>query len=97
MALVVVAIHTTEWKLGGLVRAAVPYFFIVSGYFLFRKLNGHQKDDLKTIRRWIFRILKMYLIWTAIYLPFTIYGFIQDDLSLKQGIFVFGRNLLFVG
>ena len=97
MAFVVVSIHTTDWPLLGIREVAVPFFFIVSGFFLTAKMTGDRKEDLAVLREWIFKILKMYLIWTAIYLPFTVYGFIQDGLNLKQSLILFGRNLLFVG
>ena len=38
MAYLVVAIHTTDWSLMGLMDTAVPYFFLASGFFLFRNL-----------------------------------------------------------
>ena len=97
MAFVVVSIHTTAWPLLGIREVAVPYFFIVSGFFLFGKMTGDRAADLSAIRAWTLRILKLYLIWTAIYLPFTVYGFLQDGLSLKQSLAVFVRNLAFVG
>ena len=97
MAFVVVSIHTTAWPLLGIREVAVPYFFIVSGFFLFGKMTGDRAVDLSAIRAWTLRILKLYLIWTAVYLPFTVYGFVQDGLSLKQSLMLFGRNLLFVG
>ncbi len=97
MAFVVVSIHTTTWPLLGIREVAVPYFFLVSGFFLFGKMTGDRTDDLAAIRSWTLKILRLYLIWTAIYLPFTVYGFIQDGLSLKQCLMLFGRNLLFVG
>ena len=97
MAFVVVSIHTTTWPLLGIREVAVPYFFIVSGFFLFGKMTGDRSSDLRTIRSWTLKILRLYLIWTAIYLPFTVYGFLQDGLSLKQSLMLFGRNLLFVG
>lgn len=97
MAFVVVSIHTTTWPLLGIREVAVPYFFLVSGFFLFGKLKGDRAEDLSTIRAWTLRILKLYLIWTAVYLPFTVYGFLQDGLSLKQSLAVFVRNLAFVG
>lgn len=97
IAFVVVSIHTTAWPLLGIREVAVPYFFIVSGFFLFGKLKGDRTADLTSVRAWTLKILKLYLIWTAIYLPFTIYGFIQDGLNLKQSLMVFGRNLFFVG
>lgn len=97
MAYVVVAIHTTDCSLMGLTETAVPYFFIASGFFLFRKLGGSREEDLAVIRQWILKILKLYLIWTAIYLPFTVVGFIRDGLSFQTATAVFLRNLIFVG
>lgn len=97
MAFVVVSIHTTEWPLLGIREVAVPYFFLVSGFFLFGKMTGDRATDLAAIRSWTLKILRLYLIWTAIYLPFTVFGFIRDSLSLKQCLMLFGRNLLFVG
>ena len=97
MAFVVVSIHTTDWPLLGIREVAVPFFFLVSGFFLFRKMTGHRKTDLAAIRDWTLKILRLYLIWTAIYLPFTVYGYIQDGLSVKQAIAVFFRNLAFLG
>ena len=97
MAAVVVAIHTTSWKLWGLTSVAVPFFFVVSGFFLFLKMTGERKADLERLRKWTFKALKLYLIWTAVYLPFTVYGCIQDGLSLRQALLLFFRNLVFTG
>lgn len=97
MAYFVVAIHTTDWSLMGLLEIAVPYFFIASGFFLFRKLGGSREEDLLVIRRWTFRVLKLYLVWTAVYLPFTVVGFLRDGLTLETSLMVFLRNFLFVG
>lgn len=97
MAFVVVSIHTTTWPLLGIREVAVPYFFIVSGFFLFGKMTGERTEDLAAIRTWTLKILKLYLIWTAIYLPFTIYGWVQDGLTWKQALAVFVRNLAFLG
>ena len=97
MAFVVVSIHTTAWQLLGIREVAVPYFFLVSGFFLYGKMTGERTADLAAIRGWTFKILRLYLIWTAIYLPFTVYGMVQDGLSWKQALAVFVRNLAFVG
>ena len=97
MAFVVVSIHTTEWPLLGIREVAVPFFFLVSGFFLFGKMTGNRKEDLAVIRTWTLKILKLYLIWTAIYLPFTVYGWMQDGLTGKQALAMFARNLAFLG
>ena len=97
MAVLVVIIHTTTWRLCGLTQVAVPFFFMVSGFFLFLKMPGEQKGNTERFGKWTLRALKMYLIWTAVYLPFTIYGFVQDSLTLRQCALVFIRNLFFLG
>lgn len=97
MAYLVVAIHTTDWSLMGLLDTAVPFFFLTSGFFLFRKLGLGREQDLKVIKQWIFKSLKLYLIWSIIYLPLTIVGYYNDHLSITKIIFSFIRNLVFIG
>ena len=94
MALVVVMIHTAG-KDYDVLKVAVPYFFIASGFFFFKKWG--REDGLKSNYKWLVRISLMYIIWTIIYLPFTIYGACQDGLSIGKSIIVFFRNFVFVG
>lgn len=56
----------------GFCRLAVPFFFTATGFFLFRKM-GREELNGKTIKIYILKILKLYLIWTMIYLPIIIY------------------------
>ncbi len=97
MAVLVVIIHATSWELYGLPRIAVPFFYMVSGFFLFLKMPGERESNTERFRKWTVRALKMYLVWMAVYLPFTIYGFVQDSLTLRQCVLVFVRNLFFFG
>ena len=97
MAVLVVIIHTTTWGLCGLTQVAVPFFCLVSGFFLFLKMPGERDGNTERFRKWTLRALNMYLVWTAVYLPFTIYGFVQDSLTLRQCVLVFTRNLFFLG
>lgn len=97
MAVLVVVIHTTTWRLCGLTQVAVPFFFLASGFFLFLKMPGDQEGNTERFRKWTLRALKMYLVWMAVYLPFTVYGFLQDGLTARQCLLVFVRNLLFRG
>lgn len=48
-----------------LCRFAVPFFFITSGYFIGSKIN-----DYKKVKRYLIRIVKLYLIYSVIYFPF---------------------------
>ncbi|MBO5172492.1 MAG: acyltransferase [Bacteroidaceae bacterium] len=108
MACVVVAIHThPESDLDNLFVSkiveclysiAVPFFFVVSGFFLSNKIKGHDYETkISYIQRWLSRIVRLYLIWTLIYLPYAVYGFIRDDLSWGKTLLVYFRNVILVG
>ncbi len=56
-----------EWFHDVITQVAVPFFFIVSGFFFG---NGLQKGDSKTYTKSNFlRILRMYVFWSIITLP----------------------------
>ena len=72
---------------------AVPFFFIVSGYFLFASENQKTerlKDSIK-------RTTKMYLIWSIIYLPLSVYGKIINEEGVISSIASIIRGWLIVG
>ena len=108
MAIVVVAIHTrpelsfSSPVVVGLFEAvytiAVPFFFMASGFLLFRKISLplNAEGELR-IKSYLKKICKLYLIWTVIYLPLTVYGFYQDGLPLLKSIAIFFRNILLIG
>lgn len=94
-ALLVVAIHVypfadlsetfNTYFIAIICRLAVPFFFVISGYFFFRKLK---KDDyegnLDKLKAYLWRIGKIYLIWTVIYLPYTIWNYVSAGLSWQS-------------
>ena len=49
-------------------RTAVPCFFTISGFLLFSKLENIE-DKKVYFKAYIERIIKIYMIWTAIYIP----------------------------
>ncbi len=54
----------------GIGRLAVPFFFVVAGYFLAQKILSSSSEAWQTgVYAFLKRIFKMYLIWSAIYLP----------------------------
>lgn len=81
-AILVVAIHTGPFlSINGtlnyfvvqiLGRMAVPFFFVVSAFFFFQKLDYvaglKSKENLKKLMRYVIRLLRLYLVWTLIYL-----------------------------
>lgn len=99
MAICVVAIHLTPFAMFGnnvnflfdnvMTRAAVPFFFCSSGFFLKRKLDktANDRDDKMVVANFAKRILWLYLLWTIIYLPCIIFWFRAENetlLSLLQ-------------
>ena len=97
MAFMVIAIHTTDWSIAHLTDAAVPFFFIVSGFLLFRKFSGKKEEDLQTIKTWTWKVFRLYVVWSIVYLPFAVYGFHLDGLGLIQSVKIYLRNFLLVG
>lgn len=57
-------------------RLAVPFFFACAGYFLADKWT-----DGKAMKRYILRLLKLYSVWTALYLPQIVYQYRKSGLS----------------
>lgn len=109
MAILVVAIHTNPMVAcengtilsvyNSLVSLAVPFFFIASGFFLGKKMTATigDEENLKTIKSYLFRIIKLYLLWTIIYLPLTIYDYVVSGDSIAYCIALFVRGLFLIG
>lgn len=75
---------------------AVPFFFIVSGFFLGRKISVG--NEFEVYKHYICRFLKMYIIWCFIYLPINIYyELIVYKFSIGFTIFDLIRGWLLVG
>lgn len=72
---------------------AVPTFFALSGFLLFRKSVTIQRLVLQ-----IKRILKLYLVWTIVYLPLTAYSaWKTPEISIEKHLFTYFQNFLFSG
>ena len=77
-------------------RLAVPFFFITSGYFLYRK-TVYASFSFSYTKKYAVRILKLYLIWTLIYFPISLYGMITDNGGFLHSFAGYLRNVVFVG
>lgn len=64
---------------------AVPSFFLISAFFLFRKAE-EQRWNRTLIISYCSRIIKLYLVWSALYLPIDWYNWSNGTASLKEGI-----------
>lgn len=49
-------------------RTGVPFFFITSGYFLYRKTN-YENFIWQPTKNYLLKILRLYILWTIIYFP----------------------------
>jgi len=74
-------------------RIAVPFFFISSGYFL--GVNGLSKQ---TIIKSLKKNLRLYLIWTLVYLPisFIFYMPIYNNILINLTVIGFYYHLWFI-
>jgi surface polysaccharide O-acyltransferase-like enzyme len=105
MAIFVVAIHTHPFEsctseyfmniYNMIIASAVPFFFITSGFLLFEKINNLK--DLKKLWMYLIKIIKLYGLWTLIYMPLTIYGYTINSGSLFRDILSFIRGTFFIG
>lgn len=74
-------------------RIAVPFFFMVSGYFVLPSIIGKNKDYSIVLKN-IKKLIKLYVIATIVYLPIYIYtGYISE----KKGIINILEDILFNG
>lgn len=61
-------------------RVAVPFFFMCTGYFTFRKIDKNN-IDYSVLKKSAVKMLKLYILWTVVYLPLKIY----DVVNLSEG------------
>lgn len=109
MAICIVAIHTQPLEkceidlvnniYESFVRMAVPFFFITSGFLLGNKMEipSTGEENKHIIKKYLFKIIKMYLIWTAIYFPLAVYHFISADKKPILAVLLYIRKFIFVG
>lgn len=91
----------SKWRLlicSWLSNLAVPGFFVMAGFFLFRKIEDGKTDrDKKIVWSYCWRILKLTLIWSAIYLPVDIYTwyYSTSDASVWEWIWYYIKSFFF--
>lgn len=97
-SVVVVAIHTSPFNIKNeifnrvliiIYELAVPFYFVKCGFFL------REKEIIKVLRKYTY----IYIIWTIIYLPLTMYEYVvldlQDEAAIDlflKGFFVYGKH-----
>lgn len=109
MAVCVVAIHTHPLEncknelannvYNSTVSMAVPFFFIAAGFLLAQKLEYPflgEKNEL-IIKKYLIKIVKLYVFWNIAYLPMTIYHFVDSKMSMKMIIYKYLKGLFIIG
>lgn len=74
-AILVMMIHTKPFEnlfwidsgIGMVTRFAVPFFFTISGYFLFKKVQREPSKKWKDVSRYLLRLFRFYVIWYVIF------------------------------
>ena len=105
-ALLVVCIHTfpfleisetfnTYW-IHTICRLAVPFFFTTSGFFFFRNYAQSDQENDARLKKAVLRLLKIYLIWTVIYLPYTIFDYARSGFHIYN-VISYVRDLVLNG
>ena len=96
MAFLVVEIHTRPFGASSFVQGidciAVPFFFIASAFLCFRGLDVGQFSDGESgacfrVRKTIKKLLMLYITWTVIYIPVSLFGYALNGLG-PTAIFV---------
>lgn len=104
MAIVVVAIHTEPFHssqhnvqiaFNALSGLAVPFFFISSGFLLGRRMQDD--SDVFPAKRQLIKIIKLYVKWSVIYLPFAIYDYWHTGISPLKAAILYIRNFILGG
>ena len=78
---------------------ALPFFFISSGFFLANSLDDDfcSERNFKIVKTGMLRYLKLYLIWTAVYLPITVCHFVDTGTPVVRALLSFIRGVAVLG
>lgn len=109
MAFAVVAIHAPEYLFPNdrvypeavkvFISLAVPYFFIVSGFFMMKKVD--QGCNLICKKTYLLRraksLIKIYCYWLIVYLPLSLWGYLSSSDSIYNILKEYIRDVLING
>ena len=79
-----------------LARLAVPFFFIASGYFLYRK-TSLKNFSIEPTKKYAKKLLGHYIIWSVIYFPLNYIKFTNDERGMFHAVLLYIRDFIFVG
>ena len=78
-----------------LANMAVPFFFLCTGYFLWGKISGKgvKKVCFASFRKYV----KLYFVWTVIYLPLAVIYYVRNHFSVQSAVKNYIRELFLSG
>lgn len=79
-----------------LAKVAVPFFFAMSGFFLYRKTTL-QEFQTEPTKRYLHRVFWQYLVWTAIYIPMAPRYYYHAQEGVLSAVAHYVRDVLFYG
>ena len=77
-------------------RVAAPYFFVSTGFLLFKK-TAYTNIDTMLIKKYIVKLFRLYIIWSIIYLPLVIRAFLGNRNGFIIDALFFIRDFIFIG
>lgn len=107
MAVLVAARHMIQvfypaesrWRLiigSWLSNLAVPVFFIIAGFLLFRKIpDTDKKSGWPVVGRYAWRIVKLYLLWCVIYWPIDIFNWYHGTATILETLKAYVHSFFF--
>lgn len=104
IAIHIVPLTSVHWILNFAVvnyvaRLAVPFFFAVTGFLVFKKIDI-KNIDYSLIYRHILKLLKLYIIWSFIYFPFALKDSIGASFNFTDVVYAlifWFKNFIFTG
>lgn len=100
--LIVMAHYAAEWgsfptliDYGfSLYIVVVPFFFMCSGYFMYKRVLC-ATDKKQVYKHYIFRILKLYAVWSVIYFVFKIAEWVKNGTDIASVLLYFYKSIVF--
>ena len=108
LSIIVIAIHTKPWighmesfaadRLDLFLNQMIPLFFLICGYLLFYRIDdAYDRKSLTVVRGAVIRFVKLYFLWTLVYLIPAIYYYASDAGMTPLGALFDYLKLLLIG
>lgn len=103
MAFAVIAIHTqpiiekNNSIYSIIIRMAVPFFFLATGFLLAIKIEDDKNNSIEIIKKYLIKTVKMYILWSIIYLPLAIYGYVLNGTPIMKALISYIKGFLLIG